>query len=360
MLKIVFNVAGYVATISLASHAIGIFGGMWAATLAQPRDHIALVGVFIVSAITYYGINSILLAFIISAATQRSFFHILRLNGRNTGLSELAGTTVGMLFSLMWVLEPLWTVFLAFPAAVVSRSLNSIHQLETETRDAVESVAGIVDHRDPTTYRHSNRVAGYAAMLARELEVSEEDVELVEQAASVHDVGKIAVPDSVLLKPGALDEEERQAMAAHTTVGAEILTKFRLFKAGASIVLHHHENFDGSGYPHGLAGNQIPLGARIVAVADAFDAMTSNRPYRAAMSLDEAVTRLRAGAGTQWDPVVVGNWIRLLIEERVDLPETLRSRAPSDPRQARLAAALDLDMTGLPLGPLPAVQEPTS
>ena len=108
-------------------------------------------------------------------------------------------------------------------------------------------------------------------------------------------------------------------MALHTEIGARILRQFHLFSSGASIVLHHHESYDGSGYPHGLAGDAIPIGARVVAVADAFDAMTSDRPYRAALSVEEAIGRLRAGAGQQWDPSVVDALLALLISERLEL-----------------------------------------
>jgi HD-GYP domain-containing protein (c-di-GMP phosphodiesterase class II) len=108
-------------------------------------------------------------------------------------------------------------------------------------------------------------------------------------------------------------------MAVHTEIGARILRQFHLFSAGASIVLHHHESYDGSGYPHGLAGDAIPIGARVVAVADAFDAMTSDRPYRTALSIEEAMARLRAGAGQQWDPIVVDALLGLLVSGRLEL-----------------------------------------
>jgi HD-GYP domain-containing protein (c-di-GMP phosphodiesterase class II) len=153
----------------------------------------------------------------------------------------------------------------------------------------------------------------YAVEIAHELDLDEGLVELIEQAASVHDLGKIGIPDRILLKPGPLSTEERITMWLHTEIGARILSQFHLFRSGADIVLHHHEAFDGSGYPGGLAREAIPLGARVVAVADAFDAMTSDRPYRGALSVDEAADRLRTGAGTQWDPVVVDALLRLVL-----------------------------------------------
>jgi polar amino acid transport system substrate-binding protein len=200
------------------------------------------------------------------------------------------------------------------PTAVITRTLRYVRQLEGETRSAVRSLAEVIDHRDPHTAHHSERVATYAVALARRLNLDEDQVELIDQAASVHDLGKIGVADSVLLKPGPLTEGERASMWLHTEIGARILNHYELFRDGAQIVLHHHERWDGDGYPGGLAGVAIPLGSRVVAVADAFDAMTSNRPYRTALSVAEAVRRLREGAAMQWDPDIVDVFVRLLAE----------------------------------------------
>jgi HD-GYP domain-containing protein (c-di-GMP phosphodiesterase class II) len=225
---------------------------------------------------------------------------------------------VGVLFALIWIIEPVWTTLLAIPGAVIARALQYIRQLERETRSAVASLAEVVDHRDASTFHHSERVAQYAVAIARELDLEGSLIELIEQAAAVHDLGKIAVPDRILLKPGPLTAEELTTMWLHTEIGARILGQFHLFRSGASIVLHHHEAYDGSGYPRGLAGDAIPIGARVVAVADAFDAMTSDRPYRSALSIEEAVARLRAGAGKQWDPLAVDALLAVLIGGRLE------------------------------------------
>jgi len=357
-LKVVFNVAAYVVTIAVASHLVGLIGNAWIAVGETPRRVLTIADMFAVAGLAYYLVNGVLVAFVVSAATGKRFLFLLRINARNTGLSELGAATVGMLFSVLWIIEPTSTVVLAFPAAVIARSLQYIRQLESETRDAVRSIAEIVDHRDPNTYHHSERVAMYALALAEELDVSDDLVELVEQAGLVHDLGKVAVPDSVLLKPTPLTAEEREAMWAHTTTGAVILRKFRLFTPGAEIVLHHHENFDGTGYPDGLTGDAIPLGARIVAVADSFDAMTSNRPYRRALRLDEALSRLRLGAGTQWDPVIVGNMIRLIIEERLELPDQLRPKTTARRQRLQIAAAVELSSVAAQRVPR-SIHEPT-
>jgi putative nucleotidyltransferase with HDIG domain len=321
--KAVFNVSSFVLTASLASLAVGGVGDFWA--LARdagggPIDHVRLLLLIAVAGGVYNAVNSVLTSAVIAMATELPFFYLLRVNSRNTGLSELGGTTVGGLFALIWTVQPVWTVLLTLPAAVISRSLQYIRQLENETRTAIRSLAEIIDHRDPTTFHHSERVAVFAVALARELELPEDTVEVIEQAAAVHDLGKVGVPDRVLLKPGPLTESERATMWLHTEIGAQVLRAFQLFRGGADIVLHHHESWDGTGYPGRLAAEEIPLGARVVAVADSFDAMTSGRPYRVPLSVDEALDRLRRGAGIQWDPTIVGAFIKLVLAGKVELP----------------------------------------
>jgi putative nucleotidyltransferase with HDIG domain len=266
----------------------------------------------------YFGLNNLLMNAIMALASGQSLSYLVRTNSRSTILAEAGAGMVGVLFALIWIIEPVWTTLLAIPGAVIARALQYIRQLERETRSAVSSLAEVVDHRDASTFHHSERVAQYSVSIARELDLEESLVELIEQAAAVHDLGKIAVPDRILLKPGPLTADEATTMWLHTEIGARILGQFHLFRSGASIVLHHHEAYDGSGYPRGLAGDAIPIGARVVAVADAFDAMTSDRPYRSALSIEEAVARLRMGAGKQWDPLAVDALLAVLIDGRLE------------------------------------------
>ncbi len=335
-LKTTFNVASFMLTALVAGHAAARIGNL--SDLAAPAStgHLLVFPLIAIAGGAYYLVNALLLAGVLATVSGDSFWHLFRSNTRDTGLTELGGATLGGLFGLLWIVEPMWTPFLALPGAVISRSLHHIRQLQSQTIQAVRSMAQIVDHRDSSTFHHSERVATYAVALAQELDLSEEMVELIEQAASVHDLGKIGVPDQILLKPSPLTAAERTLMWRHTEIGAEILGSYELFRKGAEIVRHHHESYDGSGYPGGLVGERIPIGARVVAVADAFDAMTSNRPYRSALPLDEAVARLRAGAGLQWDPVAVGAFLILIVEGRLpNLPELVKAVAgePITPAQ---------------------------
>jgi len=356
LLKVVFNVSAFVLTASVTSFAIGLIGSPWDAarrTIEYGDQHIPWLGILIAAGATYYVVNWLLTSAIIAIASEQSLVYILRTNWTRTLLMEIGAETLGALFALIWMVEPIWTALLAAPSAVIGRALQHIRLLETQTQAAVRSLAQIVDHRDRSTFHHSERVAVYAADLARELGLDEDAVALVEQAASVHDLGKIGVPDRVLLKAGPLDDEEKAAMWLHTEIGAKILVHFELFRDGAGIVLHHHERWDGHGYPQGLAGEAIPLGSRIVAVADAFDAMTADRPYRAAMPVAVALDHLRRGAGSQWDPLVVGAFLRLLDRGAVQVHQPSPEPAPIFGKQAFGVAAIDhcVDPSAEAIGP---------
>lgn len=315
--RLIFNVSNYVLTISLASLVVGLFGDP--RVLVANHAHLPLAAMVLAVCLVYYVVNDTLTSAVVALSTGRSLAYLVRTNGRTTLLAESASGLLGVLFALIWMVEPVWTLLLAIPGVVIARALGYIRQLERETRDAVGSLAEVIDHRDASTYHHSERVAIYAIAIAQELRLDEGMVELIRQAATVHDLGKIGVPDRVLLKPGPLNAEERMAMWLHSEIGARILGGFRLFGQGAAIVRHHHESFDGTGYPDGLAGEAIPLGARVVAVADALDAMTSDRPYRRALSVDEALSRFREGSGHQWDPMVIDAMLALVEGGRLDL-----------------------------------------
>jgi putative nucleotidyltransferase with HDIG domain len=339
--KAIFNVAGMLLTASVASFAMGFFGTVWQVP-SPTGSGLTLLLPFAVVAISYFGVNALLLSIVFAITDHRPILSVLRHSTRGTLLGELATTAIGAHFALIWVIEPVLVVVLAVPAIVIARSFEHIRRLNTETRGAVRSLAEIVDHRDATTYHHSERVAANAARLARVLELPESEVELIEQAASVHDLGKIGVPDLVLLKPGPLTSAEMESMRRHTELGSEILTGFRLFRPGANIVRHHHERWDGAGYPDALAGEAIPVGARVVAVVDAFDAMTSDRPYRKALSRSEALGRIADGAGSQWDPRMVRAFLAMMAEP-APLPAVAAGArtAKTPPPARRLSSAAD-------------------
>jgi putative nucleotidyltransferase with HDIG domain len=178
-------------------------------------------------------------------------------------------------------------------------------RLRQMTRAVVRSVTDALEAKDEHVYGHARRVSGYSVAAGRRLRLDKAQLEQLALAALLHDIGKIGTPDTVLLKPTPLDEEERALLQAHSERGARMLARVPEMEDVASAVRHHHEHWDGTGHPAGLAGEQIPLASRIICVADAYDAMTSPRPFRDAFDHETAVARIREGAGTHFDPEVV-------------------------------------------------------
>lgn len=161
-----------------------------------------------------------------------------------------------------------------------------------------------IEARDPYTRGHSARVTAFALAIARRLGAARPVLEAIEVGGPLHDIGKVGIPNEVLLKPGPLEEDELELVRTHPGAGAELLEGIPGLRPAVECILHHHERWDGEGYPHGLGETQIPLEARILAVADAFDAMTSTRPYRPALRPAEAAQEVRRCAGSQFDPDV--------------------------------------------------------
>ena len=189
-------------------------------------------------------------------------------------------------------------------AAEVRRATKEIVRREQE---AIHHLSRAAEFRDPETGAHLLRLSNYAWLIADRLGLHADDCDLVRDAAPMHDIGKVGIPDHILLKPGRLDEHELAIMRTHPQIGADILegSTSALLQAAGVIALSHHEKYDGSGYPNRLAGEGIPLYGRIVAVADVFDALTSARPYKPAWSIERAASFLRGGAGQHFDPACV-------------------------------------------------------
>lgn len=197
-------------------------------------------------------------------------------------------------------------------------------QMENVMLQAITTVANTVDAKDDYTGEHSVHVAQNAALLARELEWNDEQIYNIYNAGLLHDIGKISVPDAILHKPAPLDNEEWWIMKGHTTIGEEILKDIRIVKMAGAVALHHHERYDGTGYPMGLVGDDIPMEARIIAIADAYDAMTSNRVYRGRLSKEQVIHELEKGRGTQFDPYLVDVFMKMIREDRLQDSEALQ------------------------------------
>ncbi len=230
-------------------------------------------------------------------------------------LTEISGAVFSVGLILLIVFSLLESVF--FIGRMDSEKDNAIKQVEHLSRSSMEALAKTVDAKDRYTAGHSQRVAEYACLIAKELGWSQEKIDELRFQGLMHDIGKIGVPDNVLNKPGRLSDIEFEIIQSHTIVGDNILKNFTALSNVSSVARYHHERYDGKGYPDHLKGEEIPLAARIVGIADSFDAMNSDRVYRKALPLDVIMAEIRKGIGTQFDPDLAEVFLKMLEEDRV-------------------------------------------
>lgn len=188
---------------------------------------------------------------------------------------------------------------------------EALRKLNHSYRETVAAASAAIDARDAYTAGHSRRVADIACKVGKELGLEDSQLECLELAALLHDIGKIGIPDYILNKPGKLEDEEFKKIQAHPVLGYNILEKIEFLSPMLPAILHHHERFDGKGYPEGLKGDDIPTGASIIAIADTYDAMTSDRPYRRALSHEAAVAELKKCKGTQFKNEIVDAFLKV-------------------------------------------------
>lgn len=310
--KIVFNSMGAVVWTGCAAI---VYQSIYDPS-AMPLGSYTNVMAILAYTLVHFTLNTAVVSTIIGLAQGLNPLHVWAANYRGVLLQFGTMSPLGVLIAETYrQTSVLGAIVLVLPLIIVFLSFRTLQHLREQTLKTVEALADAVDRRDAYTAQHSEVVADYSRKLALKLGLPLQEIDAIVLAARVHDLGKIAVPDSVLLKPGKLDADEWETMQEHPTIGADILGKLWLYRRSREFVLHHQERFDGKGYPTGIAGEQIPLGARIIAVVDAYQAMTSDRPYRRALPFSVAVRQLTQGRGTQFDPKVVDAFIPLLEEE---------------------------------------------
>lgn len=293
---------------SVGSDAVGLWGGfiLYSAVSTVSSDVGILITARAASLMTFWVIQLALrLVLLVQTEGLRyqaalreivrvSWKHCLALTSASVILS-LAGGAFGVVFMAM---ATIMLVEAYYPWKLLGEQENVL-------LTSLQMMAQAVDLKDPYTSRHSQRVAIYAVRIARALGLPEEEVEKIRLGALMHDIGKIGISGRIIRKPGRLTPEERQSMERHSSVGADIIAPLEIVGEAAEMVRHHHEHWDGSGYPDGLKGEAIPLGSRIILVADAFDALITDRPYRQGASRVQALDVIRSHAGTQFDPRIV-------------------------------------------------------
>jgi len=247
-------------------------------------------------------------------------------------VSDLGYATLGLLIAALWdLLGPFAAVLVLIPLFVARWAMGQFAAQEGAYSATMAALCQAVETKDFYTRGHSERVSRGATMLARQIGMGAERVEAIRYAGMLHDVGKLGVPTKVLQKTGPLTEEELAAIQLHPMRGLDIVRQIGFLTEALDGIMHHHERMDGKGYPMGLAGDEIPEFARVIAVADAFDSMTSTRSYRGARSVEAAVAELRKCAGMQFDPMLVDAFIAALSRERWEPQETGESPASTLP-----------------------------
>ncbi len=293
------------------------------------------------SALVYFFTNTILVSTMSATMSGRSTIECWGNVYRTGWMRYFAVLFMGVLVAVVYHYQPIVLPLMLIPFIVVHQAFSSAMSLREESRQVLETLADVIAKRDAYTSAHSLRVSEYARMTAQRLGLSVSQQEAIALAARVHDLGKISVPDAVLRRAGPLSSDELAELHRHTAIGAEIVSKLTDFSDSREAILYHHERWDGSGI-YQLASERIPIGARIIAIADAYDAMTSNRPYRHALSPDAALAEVEKGRGVQFDPAVTDAFLEVMRTNRVIVhrpsgPSVSQEGSPR--RSARISTA---------------------
>jgi hypothetical protein len=266
-------------------------------------------------AVTYYVLNSALVSTTVAFAQDSSPKDIYLTNIKMQTFAHITIFALGILTVKVFAVDKAALPLLFLPMIAIYFAYKNYVDLQVQAKDTIESLAEAIDKRDAYTRQHSDRVASYAASLAKAVGLREDHVFNIVTAARVHDIGKIGVDDATLFNRNELGPDEIKKIQEHPSLGREIVSNLHVYRKELDMIAHHHERYDGRGYPDGLKGEAIPLGARILAIADAYDAMLSDRPYRRALSKSQAIGQLKEGAGSQFDPYLVWSFIGLLSKE---------------------------------------------
>jgi len=326
--------------VNMVNCALATFLAGWvyfalADTDLSPIGSLYNFSVTLVAALVFSVTQSLLLSAVLSQAGGTSPWYILTASARGLLVEFLALPALGALYPLLAHENPLALVLMIIPLLGPYFAFRNYRQLHHETQATFELLADLLDRRDPYTSEHSQRVAHLAEMILKQFpDLPYEEFEAILSAARIHDLGKIATTDFVLSKPGRLTDAEFAVITRPPVDASEIRRRLTPYRQIVRIVRHHHERWDGKGYPDGLAGEQIPFGSRVIAVADTYDAMTSDRAYRAAMTHEQAMAELRRCAGTQFDPAVVAAFERAVAAEVPErrLASPVPDAAPSEQR----------------------------
>jgi putative nucleotidyltransferase with HDIG domain len=310
--KIIFNASQYALSVGVAGLTYQYVGG---AVGFQNFFKFALPAAL--CALTYCLVNSFLVTMVISLSQETRITTVWRVNIQEMIPSYLAEAPMGFLMAIVYVEVGIIGILLFFlPLLLARRSFELYTKMRKVYLDTIRALAAAIDAKDPYTKGHSERVAEMSLTLAQELNLSGREIENIEYTALLHDIGKIGIADVILGKSSSLTNKEFDKIKEHTVMGAKIIEPVDFLKNSYKAIYHHHEKYNGKGYPDGLKTEDIPLSARIIAVADAYDAMGSDRPYRKKFNKDKILKELKDQSGKQFDPEVVKVLFSVLDRER--------------------------------------------
>lgn len=310
--KVIFNASQYALSVGVAGLTYQFVGGVVG---FQNFFKFALPAAL--CALSYCVVNSILVAMVISLSQETKLTTVWRVNIKEMIPSYLAEAPMGFIMAIVYVEVGIIGILLFFlPLLLARRSFELYTKMRKVYLDTIRALAAAIDAKDPYTKGHSERVADISVALAQELNLSGRDIESIEYTALLHDIGKIGIADNILGKNSSLTNKEFDKIKEHTVMGAKIIEPVDFLKNSYKAIYHHHEKYNGKGYPDGIKSEKIPILARIIAVADAYDAMSSDRPYRKKLSHNKILRELEEQSGKQFDPEVVKAFNSFLDRER--------------------------------------------
>jgi len=310
--KIIFNASQYALSVGMAGIAYQYVGGV-----VGFQNFFKYILAATLCALVYCFINLILVTLVIFLDRGGRIATIWRINFKDILSSYLAEAPIGFLMAIVYVEVGIFGILLFFlPLLLARRSFELYTKMRKVYLDTIRALAAAIDAKDPYTKGHSERVAETSIALAQVLNLPGREIENIEYTALLHDIGKIGIADNILGKNSSLTDEEFDKIKEHTVMGAKIIEPVDFLKNSYEAIYHHHEKYNGTGYPDGLKEKDIPLSARIIAVADAYDAMGSDRPYRKKLSKDKILNELKDQSGKQFDPEIVKVLISILDKER--------------------------------------------
>jgi putative nucleotidyltransferase with HDIG domain len=295
--RIAFNVPLLIVTVGAAGLVYESFGPTWT-SLESPRFLLPLL----VCGVSYYAINTFSISTIIALSDSKNPFRIWKQNYMWNFFHILAFLPVAAIIALVYLKSGMWTIGLFVVPLFLARYTFQLYiEMKEAHINTVAALTSALDANDPYTHGHSYRVSRYALRIGRAMGLPAKDMEILEYSALLHDIGKIAIQKDVLHKVGKLSDDDRRSLATHPTIGADIVENLKFLREAAVLVRYHHEQPNGRGYPQGLKGDEVPVGSRILLCADAFDAMTSDRPYRKGLPIEKVLEQFEQYKGIQFD-----------------------------------------------------------